>query len=79
MLPNGKLLAWIEEGSHDTVHACFVGVAPDVSSREYCSRAPALQICISRDDARRWVEREATAFGCPVEWVETRQFAETRA
>lgn len=79
VLLSGKLLAWIEEGADDAVQACFIGVAPEVSSRQDCVRAPALLLCRSRDDAQRWVEQEAVALGCPIEWVETRQVSELRA
>ncbi len=27
------------------------------------------QVCTSPDEARQWVERQATALGIPVEWV----------
>jgi hypothetical protein len=60
---SGKLLAWVEPQSDDEFLAAFVG-APAASTRR-----PATQVCSSPDEARQWVERQATALGIPVEWV----------
>jgi hypothetical protein len=66
MAADGKLRAWIES-SGDAVLAAFVGVpaAGQVSG----ARPPATKLCASSDDARKWIEHEAGAFGLPVEWV----------
>jgi hypothetical protein len=63
MPQSGKLFAWIEPQSDDVFLAAFVG-APAASTRR-----PATQVCASPDEARQWVERQATALGIPVEWV----------
>ena len=63
MSRSNKLLAWIEpRGDHEYL-AAFVG-APAASQR-----APAVQLCSSRDDARHWVDGEAAALDVTVEWV----------
>ena len=64
MPQSGKLLAWIDRENDHTVVAAFVGAAAKNT------RAPATRVCASRDEARRWVEAEASAFGLPVEWVD---------
>jgi hypothetical protein len=66
MPPDGKLRAWIEV-RHDQVLAAFVGVTAAGNTR--ASRPPATRLCASPDDAKRWVEDEAKAFGLPIEWV----------
>jgi hypothetical protein len=63
MLPNGKLLAWIELRDDEEFLAAFVGeAAADV-------RAPATQLCSSHSGARQWIENQAAAFGLPIKWV----------
>jgi hypothetical protein len=57
-----KLLAWIVPRRDEYV-AAIVG-AGAVSSR-----APATQLCSSRDEARQWIEDEAAAIGVPIEWL----------
>jgi hypothetical protein len=66
-MPTNKLLAWIEprNGGRDYT-AAFVSVL--TATR----RAPATRRCASADEARQWVEREAAAFGVPVEWTDLR-------
>jgi hypothetical protein len=57
-----RLLAWIESCADDEFLAAFVGSAAS-------KRIPATQLCSSPDEARRWVQEEAAAFGgVPVEW-----------
>jgi len=63
MTQESKLLAWIEPRDDDAVLAAFVG-KPAAHQR-----APAIRLCASTDEARRWVEREAAEFGLPIEWV----------
>jgi hypothetical protein len=73
MKPTGKLRAWIESQPGGRFVAGFVGVAVAPDGRiAVASRAPATHICRSPEEAREWVEEEATAFGLPVEWVESR-------
>ena len=71
MAPGGRLRAWIERQSGGGFRAAFLGVAvmPDGSSA-VVRREPATRVCCSPEKARQWVEKEATAFGLPVEWVE---------
>ena len=64
-MPTNKLLAWIEPRNGECT-AAFVSVL--TASR----RAPATRRCASVDEARQWVEREAAAFGVPVEWTDLR-------
>ena len=64
-MPTNKLLAWIEPRHGDCDYtAAFVSVLTALR------RAPATRRCASTDEARQWVEREAAAFGVPVEWTE---------
>jgi hypothetical protein len=61
-----KLLAWIEPRGGQEFEAAFVAAA----SR----RAPATHRCASREEARRWVEREGDALGgVSIEWLEASQ------
>jgi hypothetical protein len=71
MTQGGKLRAWIEKKPGGKFLAGFVGVVvtPD-GGVAAANRAPATQVCRSPEEAREWVEDEATAFGLPVEWVE---------
>jgi hypothetical protein len=71
MTPSGKLRAWIERKPGGRFLAGFVGVVvtPD-GHVAVANRAPATQVCRSPEEAREWVEDEATAFGLPVEWAE---------
>jgi hypothetical protein len=73
MKTTGKLRAWIERQPGGRFMAGFVGVAvaPD-GHVAVANRAPATYVCRSPEEAREWVEDEATAFGLPVEWVESR-------
>ncbi len=70
MTPSGKLLAWIRPRSADQFVAAFVGegAAPGVRTG-FAGREPAMQLCRSWDEARRWIEDQAAAFALPVEWV----------
>ncbi len=70
--PSGKLRAWIEHRSDDRYLAAFVGVAEAPGGQMIpARRPPATNVCSSPVSARQWVEKEAAAFGLPVEWVET--------
>jgi hypothetical protein len=62
MPQRSKLLAWVEPQSDNECLAAFVGGAAT-------QRVPAMQLCSSREEARRWVEDEAAQFGLPVEWL----------
>jgi hypothetical protein len=70
MKPNGKLLAWIKPRNTEEFVAAFVGqdAAPG-ARQDFAGRAPAVRVCGSADEARRWIEDEASAFALPVEWV----------
>jgi hypothetical protein len=63
MPENNKLLAWIEPHADDAYRAAFVGKA----AADH--RMPAMRLCSSIDDARKWVEEEAAAIDVPVEWL----------
>lgn len=69
MTPAGKLCAWVEKRC-DRFLAAFVG-------EDASMRAPATRLCISQDEARRWVEAEAAAFGLPVQWIKQNQRPES--
>jgi len=64
MPQRGKLLAWVEPQGNDECLVAFVGGAAT-------QRVPAMQLCASQEEARRWVEDEAAEFGLPVEWLAT--------
>jgi hypothetical protein len=70
MKPSGKLLAWIKPRSADEFIAAFVGedAAPG-ARKDFVGREPAVQLCGSPDEARRWIEDQAAAFALPIEWV----------
>ncbi len=70
MTQSGRLRAWIERTAGGMFRAGFVGVAvnPDGHS-SVADRAPATLVCQSPEEARHWVEDEATALGLPVEWI----------
>jgi hypothetical protein len=59
-----RLIAWIEQQPSGEFIASFVASA--VASK----RNPAVRRCLSRHEARHWVQAEATAFEVPVEWVD---------
>jgi len=70
MKPSGKLLAWIKPRSAHEFVAAFVGDGAAPGAREdFAGRAPAVQLCASPDEARRWIEDQAAAFSLPIEWV----------
>ena len=72
MAPNGKIRAWIEQYPENKYLAAFIGVAVTAGGQMVpARRPPATNICSSPHSARQWVEKEAAAFGLPVEWVET--------
>jgi hypothetical protein len=71
MTQSGRLRAWIERRPGGNFVAGFVGVVVTPDGRmAAANRAPATHVCRSPEEAREWVEDEATAFGLPVEWVE---------
>jgi hypothetical protein len=70
MTPDGKLLAWIRPRSGDQFVAAFVGEGAAPGTRTgFAGREPAVQLCRSPDEARRWIEDQAAAFALPIEWV----------
>jgi hypothetical protein len=70
MALSGNLLAWIKPGGAGEFIGAFVGegAAPD-GRRLFPGRAPAVRSCSSSDEARKWVEDQATALDLPVKWV----------
>lgn len=70
-LPNGSLLAWVEQREDTAFVGAYVGegATPD-GSNDFRGRDPATQICRSVDEARRWIENEAAALNLPVKWVD---------
>lgn len=70
MQPGDSLLAWIERYGTSEFVGAFVGegAAPGAIP-DFPGRAPAMRRCVSPDEAREWIEREAAAFGVPVKWV----------
>jgi hypothetical protein len=70
MTISGKLLAWIESRNAAEFVGAFVGEDPVHGGRGHSpGRAPATQVCSSRDEARQWVEEQAAALALPVKWV----------
>ena len=64
-LPSGhKLLAWVERSGEKHFIASFVGVFAVES------RAPAIRVCTSLEEAHRWIDAEARGVGLPVEYLE---------
>nr|WP_294556072.1 hypothetical protein [uncultured Rhodopila sp.] len=50
--------------------AAFVGEGAAAGARTgFVGREPAVQVCGSPDEARRWIEDQAAAFALPIEWV----------
>jgi len=64
MTDSDKLIAWVEVRERDEVLAAFVG-APAVNRR-----GPATLLCSTTEDARQWVEEEASALGVEVKWID---------
>jgi hypothetical protein len=62
MPQRSKLLAWIEPRGDAEFLAAFVGGAAT-------KRVPAMRVCPTHDEARRWVEQEAAEFRLPIEWL----------
>jgi hypothetical protein len=73
----GKIRAWIEHCTKDGVLAAFVGVPGEGDPP--LQRLPATRLCVSLDEAKKWVEAEAMAIGVPVEWVSQACTPETNA
>jgi hypothetical protein len=68
----GRLRAWVERKPGGKFLAGFVGVVVTPDGRiAAADRAPATQVCRSPEEAREWIEDEASAFGLPVEWIES--------
>ncbi len=70
MTPVGKLRAWVETRCGGFLGA-FVG-------DNATTRTPATRLCASAEEAMRWIEVEAQAFGLPVEWVNRETVSESR-
>nr|WP_294564625.1 hypothetical protein [uncultured Rhodopila sp.] len=71
MSPGESLLAWIERCGTGEFVGAFVGegAAPGAIP-DFPGRAPATRRCLSLDEARRWIETEAAAFGVSIKWVD---------
>jgi hypothetical protein len=57
-----QLLAWVVPCDDRTFRAAFVGA-------DATRRIPAAKVYPSRDEAVRWVEKEAAVLGVAVRWV----------
>jgi hypothetical protein len=70
MTPSGNLLAWIKPSGAGAFIGAFVGegATPD-GRRHFPGRAPAIRSCSSSDEARKWVEDQATALDLPIKWI----------
>jgi|KBSSwiStaDraftv2_1062776.scaffolds.fasta_scaffold7144752_1 hypothetical protein len=64
-----KLLAWIDPRNNGVL-AAFIG-AGATGSR------PATRVCRSADEAREWIEAQATALNVGVEWLPVPRLAGT--
>ncbi|MBS0560388.1 MAG: hypothetical protein JSR21_10070 [Proteobacteria bacterium] len=69
MPSTAKLLAWIETTGGNEVMAAYVGGASLSPPPSMKPRPPARALHSSVACAQRWVEREASALGLPVEWL----------
>lgn len=70
MALEGSLLGWIEPLDACRFVGAFVGEGAMADpARYYAGRAPATKICVSPDEARHWVERQAADLGLPVKWM----------
>jgi hypothetical protein len=56
--------AWIQPLDHGGFLAAFIDVNAPTQD------APATKRCPSSDNAKRWIEAQAAAFGLPIEWVD---------
>jgi hypothetical protein len=64
-MPTGeRFLAWVKPRNGAGFEASFV--AAGTASR----RAPATHGFTSPDEAKDWIERQASELGVPVEWVD---------
>ena len=61
-LSDNKLIAWVAPNGAYEYEAAFRAAGVP-------TRAPATQMCSSKDEARQWVEDEAAALDVPVAWV----------
>jgi hypothetical protein len=61
---DGSLLAWITQSAQERFVAAFVGAGA------VHQRAPATQLCSTRDEAEQWVKDEAAALDVSIEWVD---------
>jgi hypothetical protein len=61
---DGGLLAWITQSAQERFVAAFVG------AEALHERAPATQLCSTRDEAEQWVKDEAAALDVSIEWVD---------
>jgi hypothetical protein len=69
-IPEGSLLAWIEQRGGEFIGA-FVGEgATRQEHGAYRGRDPAIRFCRSADEARRWIESEAALLRLPVKWLD---------
>jgi hypothetical protein len=63
----GRVCAWIET-YEEAFEAGFVCLP--IGRQVKVARRPVTKRCGSEHEAKQWVEREAAAFGFPIEWVE---------
>ncbi|HEX2941650.1 MAG TPA: hypothetical protein VHO91_11420 [Rhodopila sp.] len=70
-LPDGSLLAWVEQREDTAFIGAYIGEgATTDNSSDFRGRDPATHVFPSVDEARRWVETEAAALDLPVRWIE---------
>lgn len=63
----GRVCAWVEPHG-EVFEAAFICMPVD--PRVNVTRRPATKRWGSEWEAKQWIEREAAAFGFPIEWVE---------
>ncbi len=70
MTISGNLLAWVEARGANVFVGAFVGegALPD-NQRQIPGRSPAMRVCASAEEARRWVEDQAASLALPIKWV----------
>jgi hypothetical protein len=68
--PIGNMIAWISPHETGSYIGALVGEGAAPGGSGYSAgRTPAMQICASAEEARRWIEDQAAALGLPIKWV----------
>lgn len=63
MEARNEVVAWLEPSDNGAVLAAFA------SKETVGRRPPAFRRCLTPEEGRRWVEREAAALNVPVCWM----------